>query len=443
MNTQTPKSIPHEVHLMILEFFLCDKGLYISVKKKFSYTSVSKWIRLSLVCRAWRNRIHTLVFHHLRVTHKALVELRDLAFSSTSPDLAPTNLGSVHTPTLNRIQNLFLSLETTDRLPDTLSILADLPHLNIFSIKLYINNERLDLDDSIRPKHTISQVKRLGITIFHPTCGICLEKTGVRWILSAFPSVEHLFLALPCTDDYSKPDLYQPHSLPPNLISLATTGLFPGLFGHQLAIPTLRFLEIWFARVNSMHPFANYHGNTLEGLRFVRMLAADHEAWDSFIPKFSSLRYLSIGSERRANLSLECIKSQHLRHFECNWGNLGYGPEALDTIVRFLTERCPCLQVVTYHDNEQMPAIEDLEHTRSLSVIRKPPSKFSTLEVSWTFFTSSRTLVYGSNRMNIHMRIPVGRIPYLPICPFLLCGGCMKVFLNSTMTDHSLETYKI
>ncbi|KAF8607427.1 hypothetical protein BDV93DRAFT_542339 [Ceratobasidium sp. AG-I] len=225
------------------------------------------------------------------------------------------------------------------------------------------------------------RVKCLRVLLLQPACGIGLEATGVRWILSCFPSVEHLHLFLPRVGDDSDPNLTPRHCLPLNLISLASEGWFPGLFGRQLAIPTLRFFEIWFARLPKLQPFADYHGNTLEGLRFIRMLGDSSDGWDrfanvpgswgSFIPKFNSLRYLSIGNENMEKIWLEPIKSQHLRHFDFTMSK-SIGSEEMAAITELVTQRCPNLQVVTYRDQAESAPMQELDGACSISVVRKP-----------------------------------------------------------------------
>ncbi|KAF8607425.1 hypothetical protein BDV93DRAFT_520290 [Ceratobasidium sp. AG-I] len=374
MNPRDPTLIHPEIHLMILESFLSDKSLYSSVKKDYSYTSVSKWIGLALVCRAWRNRIHAIAFRHLRVRHKVLAELRDIAFlSAPCSNLHPATLGTMHTPTLNYVYDLTWSLKSTDYLPEAISILAELPHLNNLTIKLYIPDQELNLGNSTHPECIIPQVKRLRIRLFHPTCGIRLERSGVRWILSGFPCVEHLYLDLPCTDDYSNPDISLNHCLPPNLISLVSTGCS---LSRRFV-----FFEIWDARIDKLHPFADYHGNTLEGLRFIRMIgdgperwcASDPVVWGNLIPKFHSLRYLSMGNEDVRGIWLEPIKSQHLCHFEFAMSRF-IGLEEMAAITKFVTQRCPNLQVLTYHDEAESAPMQELEGVCSLSVIQKPMS---------------------------------------------------------------------
>ncbi|KAF8607428.1 hypothetical protein BDV93DRAFT_604012 [Ceratobasidium sp. AG-I] len=388
MNPPNPTFIPGEMHLMILESFLNDKSLYSPVEKEYQYTSVSKWIGLSLVCRAWRNRIYSIAFRRLSVPHKSLAALRDIAFLSTPQSkFLPAILASIYTPTLNYVHDLTWSVAATDYLPEVISILVELPHLNDLTIKLHIPGEKLDLGNSTHPEYIIPQVKRLRILLFHPTCGIRLESTGVRWVLSAFPSVEHLHLFLPRVDDCSDPNLSLNHCLPPNLISLALEGWgwFPGLFGRQLAIPTLRFFEIWYARIHELQPFADYHGNTLEGLRFIRMVGDNSYGWDksanvpegwgTFIPKFNSLRYLSIGNEDIEEIRLEPIKSQHLRHFDFTMSK-SIGSEEMAAITELVTQRCPNLQAVTYRDYAESARMQELEGACSVSVIRKPIISF-------------------------------------------------------------------
>ncbi|KAF8592975.1 hypothetical protein BDV93DRAFT_612386 [Ceratobasidium sp. AG-I] len=380
MSPRNTMSIPPEIHLTILEMFLSDKSLYNPIEQSFSYTSVSKWIGLALVCRSWRDRIHTLAFRHLSVPYKILAELRDLVLlSGPYGDLLPTASGFVHPPTLNYIHDLTLELGPTDYLPEVISLLSALPDLNNLTIDIMLHYGASYLYNSTHSQHKISQVKRLGLRVSHPAREIDLRSTGVNWILSCFSSVEHLFLYLPRAVDDSYLDLTLHHSLPPNLISLVSTDWFYGLFGRQLAIPTLRFLEIWFPTADVMRPFADYHCNTLEGLRLVHMSINEDRVCDDILPKFSSLRYLSVGDEARY-ASLERIKSQHLRHFGFNLYNTEDGLENLAGITKFVTEDCPNLRVVTYHNHVRSEPMHDLEKASSLSVVWKPSFTFSPLE---------------------------------------------------------------
>ncbi|KAF8607455.1 hypothetical protein BDV93DRAFT_310389 [Ceratobasidium sp. AG-I] len=375
MNPQNPIFIPHDIHVVILEFLLSDKSLYSSVERDYSYTSVSKWIELSLVCRAWRNRIHALVFSHLCVSHKNLADLRDLALSFNSyGNILPNMMSTTHIPTLNYVHNLTLMLAVTNHLPDAISILADLPHLNNLTIRLCVASKELSLGNSIYPEYAIPQVNRLCIRFFHETRSyIDLLNTRIRWILSCFPSTEHLALYSLHTIDDTDLNTTPHHSLPPNLISLASTGWFPGLFGRQLDIPTLRFLDIWWPTGSAMRGFANYHCNTLEGLRMAFMnLGIGHDPfWDDVMPKFSCLRYLSIGDEDVRHISPECIKSPHLRHVEFSTFFTDDELAGIAGITKFVTKDCPSLKVVTYHSDVRLASIHDLEEAGSLSVVWK------------------------------------------------------------------------
>ncbi|KAF8607457.1 hypothetical protein BDV93DRAFT_520313 [Ceratobasidium sp. AG-I] len=385
MSPPRPTSIPLEIHLMILELLLSDKSLYSSIKKPLPYTSVSKWIGLSLVCRAWRNRIHALAFRHLSVLHKNLAEIRDLALSFTHSDRFLTASGFVHPLTLSYIHDLTLKLGPTDQLPEAILLFSDLPNLNNLTIDIIMDHDTYHLYGPTHSQYKISQVKRLGLRVSHPKDNIDLQYTGVRWILSCFHSVEHLYLYLPRTMDDSYPDPTLHHSLPPNLISLATTGWFPGLFGRQLAIPTLRFLEIWFPTADIMHPFADYHCNTLEGLRLIYIDFNGNQVGDDILPKFNSLRYLSISDQSRHIFFLERIKSQHLRHFGFTMYCGEDGPERLADITKFVTEDCPNLRAVTYHNGSRLAPMHDLEKNNSLSIIWKPGSTFSPLEDEYSY----------------------------------------------------------
>lgn len=424
MRSQRPKTIPYEIHLMILEYFLSDKDIY-SVRKNRAprppRTSVSEWIGFSLVCRAWKTRINALAFRHLSVLYRNLAQLRDLSFLVPRTSHLPTMLAPLHLSTLDYIRDLTLIMEATDYLPEVISILPNLPHLSNLTIDIGFGGWELDLGDPIHPRYTISQVRHLGLSLSTDTAWeIGRKNMGVRWILSCFPSVEHLYLNLGWLDD-TDPDLNPPHSLPPKLISLASTGWFPGLFGRQLPVPTLRFFEVWYPIDDTICPFADYHGNTLEGLRLMHMSSNDNLFWDEVIPKFSSLRYLSVGNSDARYFPLERINSQHLCHFEFT-PDFNNSSEEMPGVVKFITEDCPNLRVVTYHSDVPLMPMRDLGIAGLLDVIQKPRLIASALQVSYLLFESSCALVYYNASHITHMQFPVlvGRTPYLPTCPSLL-----------------------
>ncbi|KAF8607456.1 hypothetical protein BDV93DRAFT_520312 [Ceratobasidium sp. AG-I] len=366
-------SIPREIHLMILEFLLSDKSLYSSIEKHYSYTSVSKWIGLSLVCRAWRNRIHTLAFHHVSALYRTLTRLRALALPfPLRTDLLPTMLSSVYPPTLDYIHELTLVMEATDHLPEAISILSNLPHLNRFTIDLSVGDWELDLDNPVHPGYLVTQVTCLGIRLCQKMTGkVSLRNTGIRWILSRFPSVEHLYIYVWSVDD-SDPNPPLHHSLPPGLVSLASTGWLRGLFGYQIAIPTLRFLEIWCPTVDEMQPFADYHCNTLEGLHLVYMDVNDDQIWEEIISRFNSLQYLSVCDEEVISLPLERVNTRHLRHFALSLNSADYSSEEISRVAGLLTTHFPNLRVLTYRSDVRLAPIHDLEKAGSLDVVWKP-----------------------------------------------------------------------
>lgn len=425
MHLPRPKSIPPEIHLMILNRFLEDRDIYDN-SSSIRRTSVSKWIGFSLVCRAWRNCIHALVFRHIYSEHAVLSKLRYLDDLSTSGSSLPAAVDFGYPTTLSYIHRLTLHVYTIDDLPKSISILSFLPYLHDLIIRVHTHqNDSL----STHPTYIIPHVKRLSLDQ-------CANQNTldpkllpvVCWILSCFPSTEHLVLRLARPPNYNYPDYPNPnthHLLPPKLISFACTYWIGELFGRQLNIPTLRFFEISHSAAKTMLPFADYHCNTLESLRITSHKYEESEFWETILPRFNSLRFLSLGYGNIAEVPLEVIKSQHLCHFEFSFYGGYNSDETLSRICNFFSESCPMLRAISYHHPTLLEPIRRLaEGDELLKVIEIFDPTISPFDASRVFLWSSHFTYLPTNRELTHTQFHIlaGKIPYLRISRSALYG---------------------
>jgi hypothetical protein len=375
MHVSRPIStIPPEIHLLVLEFFLSDNpvpGGYryhtaiVGSKTDDKPTPLSHLIRVSHVCRAWWYRVHSVLFQHLDVhlgDLNALMNFDISLYDTTSKSYATPTLLS----TLPFIQILTLDLSCpAPRLGETMLLLQHLPNLTDLNIRMLIE---MDRKRPIVPSHSTSvpQVKRLCLRVayelHHRWHG--LGPDDIWWILSCFPSAKHWMFALSGDICDANADKTPPFIPPANLVSLSSERWVWWLMGPNITYPSIRYFDISrIPNANLVVDFIRRHRSTLESL-----CIDDPYPWEIFVPCFSSMRHLAFQHSRGD--PWELLQAPRLCHFEFLW--IGEFDTADDwfTILAFL-DRCPLLQVVTYHSMTKFQILEDFCRQRSLQIIWK------------------------------------------------------------------------
>ncbi|KAG8718175.1 hypothetical protein FRC09_013071, partial [Ceratobasidium sp. 395] len=348
---------PPEIHLMILESYLGDKSLY-NQDTSFKRLSISDWIGLSLVCRAWKDRIYSIAFHHLLVEQRYLSEL-DKAYKTLAS--AVDNCGSYNAarPAFSFVRTLTIYLpHPVSRLLETMFVLQQAPNLHKLSLDICLqpNTERICTSEAPHLQH----VTCFGLRFGYVPDGyyISWKAKDIQWILSCVPNVKHLLLDIP--RQLGETDASHTTISFPYAASIQSNCWVEWLLSSEVRFPNLRFLEVSGDPSSDNLRFLDRHSTSLESLT----LGDVNHGWTELIPTFRPMRHLALSY--LYNFPWQLTQLPYLCHFEFLW--LGGDQDSSAEILEFLGS-CGSLQVITYHSQLRISFLEGFCRQKDMQCI--------------------------------------------------------------------------